>query len=125
MKTRRDKLEVDVFLHHVLLKDLRGLVAKLLEFQLEPARFQEGNYALIRRQNDFFGAILHGFRVNEVAVVVISDKNVRVATDGRNKEMAGGVRVDLAGGGLVVGVQEMCFESRWTQALDPGQDEKL
>ena len=62
MKTRRDKLEVNVCLHHVLLKDLRGFVVELLEFGLEPARFQKGNYALIRRQNDFFGAILHGFR---------------------------------------------------------------
>jgi len=58
MKTRRDKLEVHVFLHHVLLKDLRGFVVELLEFGLEPARFQKGNYALIRRQNDFFGAKL-------------------------------------------------------------------
>jgi len=56
MKTRRDKLKVDVFLHHVLLKDLRGFVAELLEFGLEPAGFQERNYVLIRRQNDFFGA---------------------------------------------------------------------
>jgi hypothetical protein len=105
MKTRRDKLEVDVFLHHVLLKDLRGFVVELLEFGLEPAGFQERNYALICRQNDFFGAILHGFRVNEVAVVVVNDKNVRVSPDGRNTETAGGVRVDLAGGGLAVGVQ--------------------
>jgi hypothetical protein len=66
MKTWRDKLEVNVFLHYVLLKDLRGFVVNLLEVGLEPARFQEGNYALIRRQNDFFGAILHGFRVNEM-----------------------------------------------------------
>jgi len=44
--------------------------------------------------------ILHGFRVNEVAVVVVNDENVRVSTDGRNKETAGRVRVDLAGGGL-------------------------
>jgi len=110
MKTRRDKLEVDVFLHHELLKDLRGF--KLLEFGLEPVRFQKGNYALIRRQNDFFGAILHGFRVNEVAVVVVNDEIVRVSTDGRNKERSGGVRVDLAGGRLAIGVQEMCFESR-------------
>ena len=65
------------------------------------------------RQNDFFDAILHGFHVNEVAVVVVKDQNVRVVTDGQNKETAGGVRVDLAGGGLAVGVQEMCFESRW------------
>ena len=57
--------------------------------------------------------ILHGFRVNEVAVVVVNDENVRVSTDGRNQETAGGVRVDLAGGGLAVGVQVMCFESRW------------
>jgi len=77
MKTRRDKLEVDVFLHHVLLKDLQGFVVELLEFGLEPARFQEGNYALIRRQNDFCGAILHGFRVNEVAVVVVNNVNAR------------------------------------------------
>jgi hypothetical protein len=113
MKTRRDKLEVDVFLHYVLLKDLRGFVVEPLVFGLEPARFQEGNYASIRRQNDFVGAILHGFRVNEVAVVVVNDENVRVSTEGRNKETAGKVRVDLAGGGMAVGVQEMCFESRW------------
>ena len=112
MKTRRDKLEVNVFLHHVLLKDLRGFVDELLEFGLEPARFQKGNYALIRRHNDFFGAILHGFRVNGVAVVVVNDENVRVTTDGRTKETAGRVRVDLAGGRLAAGVQEMCFESR-------------
>jgi len=111
MKTRRDKLEVNVFLHHVLLKDLRGFVVELLEFGLELARFQGGNYALIRRQNDFFGAILHGFRVNEVAVVVVNNENVRVCTDRRNKEMAGGVRVDLAGGGLAVGTQEMCLRA--------------
>jgi len=85
MKTRRDKLEVDGFLPHVLLKDLRGFVVELLEFRLEPARFPKGNYALIRRQNDFFGAILHGFRVNEVAVVVVNDENVLVSTDGRRK----------------------------------------
>jgi len=113
MKTRRDKLEVEVFLHQVLLMDLRGFVVKLLEFGLEPAGFQERNYALMRRQNDFFGAILHGFRVNEVAVVVVNDKNVQVSPYGQNKETAGRVRVDLAGGGLAVGVQEMCFESRW------------
>ena len=113
MKTRRDKLEVNVFLHHVLLKDLRGYVVEFLEFGSEPARFQERNDALVRRQNDFFGAIPHGFRVNEVAVVVVNNENVRVTTDGRNKETAGRVRVDLAGGGLAVGVQEMCFESRW------------
>ena len=112
MKTRRDKLEVDVFLHDVLLKDLRGFVVEPLVFGLEPARFQEGNYASIRRQNDFVGAILHGFRVNEVAVVVVNDENVRVSTDGRNKETSGGVRVDLAGGRLAISVQEMCFESR-------------
>ena len=88
-------------------------LARLLEFGLEPAEFQERNDALIRRQNDFFGSILHGFRVNEVAVVVVNDENVRVSTDGQNKETAGGFRVDLAGGGLAVGVQEMCFESRW------------
>jgi len=45
--------------------------------------------------------------VNEVAVVVVNVKNVRVATDGRNKKTAGGVGVDLAIGGLAVGVQEM------------------
>jgi len=112
MKTRRDKLEVDGFLPHVLLKDLRGFVVELLEFRLEPARFPKRNNALIRRQNDFFGAILHGFRVNEVAVVVVNDENVLVSTDGRNKETSGGVRVDLAGGQLAIGVQEMCFESR-------------
>ena len=106
MKTRRDKLEVDVFLHHVLLKDLRGFVVELLEFRLEPARFPKRNNALIRRQNDFFGAILHGFRVNEVAVVVVNDENVLVSTDGRNKETSGGVRVDLAGGRLTIGVQK-------------------
>ena len=78
-------MEVEVFLHHVLLKDLRGFVVELLEFRLEPARFPKGNYALIRRQNDFFGAILHGFRVNEVAVVVVNDENVLVSTDGRRK----------------------------------------
>jgi len=50
MKTRREKLEVDVFLHHVLLKDLLGFVVELLEVGLELARFQEGNYALIPRQ---------------------------------------------------------------------------
>jgi hypothetical protein len=113
MKTKRDKLEANVFIHHVLLKDLQCFVVKLLEFGLEPAGFQERNYALIRRQNDFFGAILHGFRVNEVAVEVVNDENVRVSTDGRNKETAGRVRVDLAGGGLAVGVQKMCFGSRW------------
>jgi len=113
MKTRRDKLEVDVFLHHVLLKDLRGFIVELLELGLEPTGFQERNGALVRRQNDFFGAIPHGFRVNEVAVVVVNNENVRVTTDGRNKETAGRVRVDLAGGGLAVGVQEMCFESGW------------
>jgi len=112
MKIRRDKLEVDGSFHHVLLKDLQGFVAELLEVGLEPARFQKGNYALIRRQNDFFGAILHGFRVNEVAVVIVNNENVQVSTYRRNKETAGGVRVDLAGGGLAVGVQEMCFESR-------------
>ena len=32
VKTRWDKLEVDVFLHHVLLKDLQGFVVELLEF---------------------------------------------------------------------------------------------
>ena len=58
---------------------------------------------MVRRQNDFFGPIPHGFRVNEVAVVVVNDKNVRVTTDGRNKGTAGRVRVDLAGGGLAVG----------------------
>jgi hypothetical protein len=76
MKTGRDKLEVDVFLHHVLMKDLRGFVVELLEFGLEPVGFQKRNYALIRRQNDFFGAILHGFRVNEVFLVVVNDENV-------------------------------------------------
>ena len=80
---------------------------------MEPAGFQERNDALVRRQNDFLCAISHGFRVNEVAVVVVNDENVRVTTDGRNKDTAGRVRVDLAGGGLAVGVQEMCFESRW------------
>jgi len=113
MKTRRNKLEVNVFLRHVLRKDLRGFVVELLEFGLEPAGFQERNDALVRRQNDFFGAIPHGFRVNEVAVVVVNNEDVRVTTDGRNKETAGRVRVDLAGGGLAVGVQEICFESRW------------
>jgi hypothetical protein len=112
MKTRRDNLEVDVFLHHVLLKDLRGFVVELLEFGLEPSRFQKGNYALLRRQNDFSSAILHGFRVKEVAVVVVNNENVRVSTDGRNKETSGGVRVDLAGGRLVISVQEICLESR-------------
>ena len=77
MKTGRDKLVVDVFLHHVLLKDLRGFIVELLEFGLEPAGFQERNDALVRRQNDFFGAI----PVNEVAVVVVNDENVRVTTD--------------------------------------------
>ena len=86
MKTGRDKLEVDVFLHHVLLKDLRGFIVELLELGLEPTGFQERNGALVRRQNDFFGAIPHGFRVNEVAVVVVNNENVRVTTDGRNKE---------------------------------------
>ena len=33
------KLEADVFLHHVLLKDLRGFVVELLGFGLEPAGF--------------------------------------------------------------------------------------
>jgi hypothetical protein len=112
METGRDKLEVNVFLHHVLLKDLRGFVVELLEFGLEPAGCQERNDALVRRQNDFFGAIPHGFRVHDVAVLVVNDENVRVSTDGRNKETAGRVRVDLAGGGLAVGVQEICFESR-------------
>jgi len=79
---------------------------------LEPAGYQERNDALVRRQNDFFGAILHGFRVNEVAVVVVNNENVRVSTDGRNKETSGGVRIDLAGGRLAISVQEMCFESR-------------
>jgi hypothetical protein len=106
-------VDEDVFLHHVLLKDLRGYVVEFLEFGSEPAGFQERNDALVRRQNDFFGAISHGFRVNEVAVIVLNDENVRVTTDGQNKETAGRVRVDLASGGLAVGVQEMCFESRW------------
>jgi len=76
------------------------------------ARFQEGNDTLIRRQNDFFSTILHGFRVNEVAVVVVNDENVRVAADGWDKETSGGVRVDLAGGRLTIGAQKMGFESR-------------
>jgi len=79
---------------------------------LEPAGFQERNDALVRRQNDFFCAILHGFRVNEVAVVVVNNENVQVANDGRNKKTSSGVRVDLAGGPLAIGVQEMCYESR-------------
>ena len=49
MKTGRDKLEVDVFFHHVLLKDLGGFVVELLEFKLEPAGFQERIDALVRK----------------------------------------------------------------------------
>jgi len=53
--------------------------------------------------------VVSRIRVNEAAVVVANNENVRVTNDGRNKETAGRVRVDLAGGGLAVGVQEMCF----------------
>ena len=95
-------------------------LARLLEFGLEPAGFQERNDALIRRQNDFFDSILHGFRVNEVAVVVVNDKNVQVSPYGQNKETAGRVRVDLAGGGLAVGTQEMCLRAAGSGASDPG-----
>jgi hypothetical protein len=34
MEAGRDKLEVNVFLHHVLLKDLRVFVVELLKFRL-------------------------------------------------------------------------------------------
>ena len=85
-------LDVNVFFHHVLLKDLRGFVIELLEFGLEPAGFQERKYALIRRQNNLFGTILHGFRVNEVSVVVVNDDNIRVPlTDGTRKRPVGSV----------------------------------
>jgi hypothetical protein len=40
MKTRRDKLKANVFLHHVLLKDLRGFVVYLLEFGWSPRDFR-------------------------------------------------------------------------------------
>jgi len=50
--------------------------------------------------------------VNEVTVVVVDDENVQVAADGWNKETSSGVRVDLPGGWLAIGVQEMGRESR-------------
>jgi len=34
MEAGRDKLEVDILFHHLLLKDLRGFVVELLEFWL-------------------------------------------------------------------------------------------
>jgi len=120
MEAGRAKLEVNALFHHVLLEDLRGFIVELLEFWLKAARFQERNDTLIHRQNDFFCAILHGFCVNEVAVIVVNDENVRVAADGRNKETSGGVRVDLAGGWLAIGVQETCFSAAGSGASESG-----
>lgn len=65
---------------------------------LAAARFEEKLSSVVGSEVGCLGAAWHWLGVNKIAVIVIEDENVLVATDGGDEETASGVSVDLAGG---------------------------
>jgi hypothetical protein len=107
METGRSQLVVDVFAGHVVLEKLRGFVAKAMELGTEATALEKAKNCSVGGFDGGLFAVGYWLGVNGVAVIIVEDKDVVVATGGRHDEAAGLVGAYLASDGLAVSVDVM------------------
>jgi hypothetical protein len=83
---------------------LRGFVVKAMELGAEAATLEKAKDGFVGCFDGRFLAIGYGFCMDGIAVVVIQDEDVVVATGGGDDKATGLIRANLASDGLAVGV---------------------
>jgi hypothetical protein len=107
MESCWSELIVDVFFGHEIGEELGGFVVQAMEFGSKAAMLQEAKHGGIRVFDRFLFSIGYRFYVNGVAVVVVEDEDVIVATGGGNDEATRLVGAYLSGDGFTLCVDVM------------------
>jgi hypothetical protein len=97
----------DVFIGQEVFEELRGIVVEAMKLGTEAVALEKAKNCFIGGFDGGLLAIWYWLSMDGVAVVVIEDKDVVVATGGRHNEAAGLVGTYLASDGLAVGADVM------------------
>ena len=103
--TRRDQLVININVSHVSLEYIRALVVQSLETRAETGLDKIADTPLVGLENGRGMSGRDWFGINDVAVVVVEDKEVVVAETGRGGETSGLIGVDQARG---IGFDHSC-----------------
>jgi hypothetical protein len=104
MEAGRSQLVVDVFIGHEVLEKLRGFVVEAMEPGTEATALEKAKNCFVGGFDGGLFAVGYWLSVEGVAVIIVEDKDVVVATGGRHDEATGLVGAYLASDGLAAGV---------------------
>ena len=113
MNVGRCQLVVNGVSCHVLLQGSGGFIVKTLELRVETSLGKKNDSALVCSNNVMALATFHWFCMDVVAVIIIQNKQVGVASSRRDKEVASCITVNAASILLTVSIKMVTEEDWW------------
>jgi hypothetical protein len=89
MKAGRSQLVVDVFVGHEVFEELRGFIVKAMQFGTEATALEEAKNCFVGDLDGGLLAIWNWLSMDGIAVLVLKDEDILVATGGGHNKATG------------------------------------